>query len=114
MSAIPASTDSTKPQVTVNFAMAHFCYRQLESWLASDDAKQLPEHQVEEVTRERGRELLRLLLQAHFHKRGTGNVGPALHCQSPAPASSPASVAVPPETGPAVIRLADKHCHSRT
>jgi hypothetical protein len=51
----------------------------LESWLASTDALQLPLHEVESQRQTKGREVQRLLLQAHIERRGDGDVGPVLH-----------------------------------
>src|ERR1700684_1394452 len=51
---------------------------QLESWLASSGALQLPLHQIELQQQAKGREVQRLLLQAHLQQRGNGDVGPAL------------------------------------
>jgi len=53
----------------------------LESWLASSSALQLPLHQIESQQQAKGREVQRLLLQAHLHHRGNGDVGPALQLQ---------------------------------
>jgi hypothetical protein len=39
----------------------------LESWLASSSALQLPLHQIESQQQAKGREVQRLLLQAHLH-----------------------------------------------
>ena len=50
----------------------------LEAWLASTPAAQLPLHSVESEQHVRGREVQRLLLQAHLEQRGHGDVGPAL------------------------------------
>src|SRR6516225_11503783 len=50
----------------------------LEAWLASPGALQLPLHQIESQQQTKGREVQRLLLQAHLHRRGDGDVGPAL------------------------------------
>ena len=55
----------------------------LESWLASSGALQLPLHQIESQQQARGREIQRLLLQAHLQKRGNGDVGPALQLELP-------------------------------
>jgi hypothetical protein len=113
MSAVAAiPVDSTNTQPTVNFSHPQFYYRQLENWLRSEDAQLLPAHQVEEETNTRGRELLRLLLEAHFHERGSGDVGPALRVQPPVPPS-------PPATEPAAVPcapplLTEKRCHPRT
>ena len=53
----------------------------LESWLASSSALQLPLHQIESQQQVKGREVQRLLLQAHLQHRGNGDVGPALQLQ---------------------------------
>src|SRR5215475_9074766 len=53
----------------------------LESWLASAGALQLPLHQIESQQQAKGREVQRLLLQAHLQHRGQGDVGPALQLQ---------------------------------
>src|SRR5207247_929487 len=50
----------------------------LQSWLASSSALQLPLHQIESQQQAKGREVQRLLLQAHLQHRGNGDVGPAL------------------------------------
>src|SRR5204862_3842751 len=42
----------------------------LESWLASSSALQLPLHQIESQQQAKGREVQRLLLQAHLQQRG--------------------------------------------
>ena len=55
----------------------------LESWLASSGALQLPLHQIESQQQARGREVQRLLLQAHLQHRGHGDVGPALQLELP-------------------------------
>ena len=55
----------------------------LESWLASSSALHLPLHQIESQQQAKGREVQRLLLQAHLQHRGHGDVGPALQLQSP-------------------------------
>jgi len=53
-------------------------FAQLESWLASAQASQFPLHHIEAEQHARGREIQRLLLQAHLDQRGDGDVGPAL------------------------------------
>lgn len=50
----------------------------LEAWLASTRALQLPLHEIESQQQNKGREVQRLLLQAHIERRGDGDVGPAL------------------------------------
>jgi hypothetical protein len=57
-------------------ALAEFAL--LESWLASTPASQLPLYAVESEQHTRGREVQRLLLQAHLDQRGDGDAGPAL------------------------------------
>src|SRR5271169_3895593 len=60
---------------------AFVAFSRLESWLASSDALQLPLHQIESQQQAKGREVQRLLLQAHLQHRGNGDVGPALQLQ---------------------------------
>ena len=55
----------------------------LESWLASSGALQLPLHQIESQQQARGREVQRLLLQAHLQQRGNGDMGLALQLELP-------------------------------
>jgi hypothetical protein len=50
----------------------------LEAWLTSPCTLQLPLHQIESQQQAKGREVQRLLLQAHLQLRGDGDVGPAL------------------------------------
>ena len=58
-------------------------FGRLQSWLASSGALQLPLHQIESQQHAKGREVQRLLLQAHLQQRGDGDVGPALYLQQP-------------------------------
>jgi hypothetical protein len=51
----------------------------LQSWLASGNALHLPLHEIECQRQTKGREVQRLLLQAHLQQRGNGDVGPALY-----------------------------------
>jgi hypothetical protein len=53
----------------------------LESWVLSEDALGLAEHEVEAQIERRGREVMRLTLQAHLNRRGTGRVGEAVVVQ---------------------------------
>ena len=62
-------------------ASAYIEFSQLESWLASPSALQLPLHQIESLQQAKGREVQRLLLQAHLQRRGNGDVGLALQLQ---------------------------------
>jgi hypothetical protein len=53
-------------------------FASLETWLESPRTLQLALHQIESQQQTRGREVQRLLLQAHLQLRGVGDVGPAL------------------------------------
>jgi hypothetical protein len=66
-----SSTLSDTTSADIEFAL-------LQSWLASSSALQLPLHQIESQQQAKGREVQRLLLQAHLQHRGNGDVGPAL------------------------------------
>ena len=70
--ATPASSQTTP--AAVEFAL-------LQSWLASGSALQLSLHEIERQQQARGREVQRLLLQAHLQQRGYGDVGPVLYLQ---------------------------------
>src|ERR1035438_5049796 len=68
---------AASPQTTpagVEFAL-------LQSWLASGGALQLPLHEIECQQQGKGREVQRLLLQAHLQHRGNGDIGPALQLE---------------------------------
>src|SRR5437667_4873341 len=69
--ATASSTLSDPTPAALEFAL-------LQSWLASTSALQLPLHQIESQQQDKGREVQRLLLQAHLQHRGDGDVGPAL------------------------------------
>ena len=73
MTTATAASSPTTP-AAVEFAL-------LQSWLASGSALQLPLHEIECQQQDRGREVQRLLLQAHLQQRGDGDVGPALYLQ---------------------------------
>src|SRR5450631_2951145 len=75
MIAATAASSRTTP-AAVEFAL-------LQSWLASASALQLPLHEIECRQHEKGREVQRLLLQAHLRQRGDGDVGRALHLHQP-------------------------------
>jgi hypothetical protein len=53
-------------------------FSSLEDWLSAPPTLQLPLHQIECQQEHKGREVQRLLLQAHIQHRGNGDVGPAL------------------------------------
>src|SRR5438045_4140645 len=59
--------------------LARLQFYSLEQWLSSAPTLELPIHLVERQQEQKGRELQRLLLQAHVQLRGTGDAGPALH-----------------------------------
>jgi hypothetical protein len=69
---------ATATSFSVDTSPAYIEFSQLESWLASSSALQLPLHQIESQQQAKGREAQRLLLQAHLQHRGNGDVGPAL------------------------------------
>ena len=66
-----SSTSSDTTPAAIEFAL-------LQSWLASSGALGLPLHHIESLQQAKGREVQRLLLQAHLQHRGNGDVGPAL------------------------------------
>ena len=66
-----SSTSSDTTPAAIEFAL-------LQSWLASSGALKLPLHHIESLQQAKGREVQRLLLQAHLQHRGNGDVGPAL------------------------------------
>jgi hypothetical protein len=74
------ATATTFPAATTP---AFIEFSQLESWLASSGALQLPLHQIELQQQAKGREVQRLLLQAHLQHRGNGDVGLALQLEQP-------------------------------
>lgn len=55
----------------------------LERWLSSDASRDLSLSRVERESERQGRELLRLLLQAHIDGRGNGDIGDALRLVRP-------------------------------
>jgi hypothetical protein len=75
MTTATAASSPTTP-AAVEFAL-------LQSWLASGSALELPLHEIECLQQAKGREVQRLLLQAHLQQRGTGDMGPALCLQQP-------------------------------
>jgi len=72
-----------EPPAAVSSSPAALEFALLEAWLASSPALQLPLHQIESRQQTKGREVQRLLLQAHLHQRGPGDVGPALRLPQP-------------------------------
>src|SRR5438552_10761608 len=57
---------------------ANRAFHDLEQWLASPATQASPLHLVEQQQDLKGREVQRLLLQAHVDLRGRGDVGPSL------------------------------------
>ena len=74
----------------------------LERWLSSDASRDLGLPRVERESERQGRELLRLLLQAHINGRGNGDVGDALRlaCPEGSPEGS-------------LVRLTHRRLHTR-
>lgn len=98
---LPRHADSTPVESTVNFSAARFAFRQLETFLTSDQANLHSEAQVEEQIQSRGREVLRLLLEAHLRQRGPGDVGPAIRVFDPGPEPGPDGRSTQPPPAPA-------------
>src|SRR5260370_42364234 len=72
-------TDATHSPVDRMPALIEFS--RVESWLASSSTLQLPLDRIESQQKAKGREVQRLLLQAHLQHRGNGDVGSALKLQ---------------------------------
>src|SRR5260370_24047902 len=68
-----AASSQTTP-AAVEFAL-------LQSWLASGSALQLSLHEIRRQQQPRGRDVQRLLLQAHLQQRGNGDLRPVLYLQ---------------------------------
>src|SRR5450631_2305213 len=75
------ATATTLPTLSSGATPAALEFALLESWLASSSALQLPLHQIESQQQAKGREVQRLLLQAHLQHRGNGDIGPALQLE---------------------------------
>ena len=63
--------------------LARYEFDGLEKWLCSSQAHALSLGDIEVQEQRRGRELLRLLLQAHVESRGDGSVGEAIRVHHP-------------------------------
>jgi len=74
---LPRFERQPSPAVVIT-SPAAVAFASLEAWLTSRAALRLPLHQIESQQQTRGREVQRLLLQAHLQLRGDGDVGPAL------------------------------------
>jgi hypothetical protein len=92
MSAAVAVPLPAVPRVATvrNLARARQEFHALEVWLMSDESHQLPLHEVEREQERRGREIQRLLLEAHVAQRGTGDVGVAVEVGTAESSSKPA------------------------
>lgn len=66
----------------LSLAQARQAFEALEGWILSRETRQLPMHEVEREQERRGREIQRLLLEAHVASRGYGDVGPAIRVLS--------------------------------
>lgn len=78
-------------------------FKALETWLFSQQTMSLPLDEIEREQERRGREVHRLMLQAHIQARGTGDVGPAI------------AVTLPGKAQP--VRLGERReheCHQTT
>jgi len=82
----PRSLGSVAPRAAARFH-ARQEFSSLQTWLSAPPTLQLPLHQIELQQEFRGRELHRLLLQAHVQQRGNGDVGLALRVTEPSPTS---------------------------
>lgn len=107
MTAAVAPSVSTDSPWNFTFAEARLAQQRLEVWLTAENTKRCRADEVEAELAERGREVLRLLFQAHLQARGTGDAGPALRvwpdCEDPDPAAPQA----------AEIHVRDRHLHTR-
>ena len=63
--------------------LAQKAFAELERWLSRRAAAMGDMPRIERETEQRGREMLRLLLQAHLDERGRGDVGRVLRVRSP-------------------------------
>lgn len=77
------SIESATQAPNFTFLRARRAFSRLEGWLMSPEAMGLPEHEVEAGIGQRGREVMRLMLQAHLNGRGTGEVGEAIVVRTP-------------------------------
>lgn len=74
---------SSDGSLDFSLVAARTAFGELEGWVMSAEACGLPEHEVERQIDTRGRDVMRLMLQAHLNRRGTGRVGPALRVVRP-------------------------------
>lgn len=82
LSAVPTpaslTLESSPSIVVLSLVRAHREFKALEDWLLNEETGHLPLHEVEREQERRGREIQRLLLEAHVAHRGTGDMGPAV------------------------------------
>ncbi|MEW6746443.1 MAG: ISKra4 family transposase [Planctomycetota bacterium] len=79
-----AATGLEQEEVVVSAgALGRQAFWDLERWLCSGKSAGLALQQIEIEEERRGREMLRLLLQAHINARGYGDVGAALRVAGP-------------------------------
>ena len=63
--------------------LARHQFRSLEQWLYCSETRRMDLRGIELGEETQGREMLRLLLQAHVDKRGYGDVGPVIEVVRP-------------------------------
>ena len=80
MNATCSSTSSLSADGAWRFSLerARSEFGTLETWLFSEETMSLPLDEIEREQEKRGREVQRLMLQAHIQARGVGDVGPAI------------------------------------
>src|SRR5213593_2389820 len=80
MNATCSSTSSLSADGAWRFSLerARSEFGTLEAWLFSEETMSLPLDEIEREQENRGREVQRLMLQAHIQARGVGDVGPAI------------------------------------
>jgi len=71
-------SSSAAAALSMTVARAQAAARDLESWMLSEEARELPVHRLEVEQERRAREVQRLWLQANLEARGLGDVGEAV------------------------------------
>src|SRR2546427_11533668 len=74
----PRSPGSVVPLAAATGSHAQQEFSSLEAWLSAPPTLQLPLHQIERQQELKGRDLQRVLLQAHSQQRGNGDDGQGL------------------------------------
>ena len=98
-----ASPLSAIPSWRFSREQGRAAFRAMELWLFSAETLTLPLDEIEREQERRGREVHRLMLQAHIQARGHGDVGPAIELVAP--------------EGEAAVRLGERRqheCHQTT